>query len=189
MIRSRVTLAMIEAAAIDTERASPSTIVRTGRAGGAWLPSTSAKRGASPSARTASRHRPQGGGGCSRDRFGSHVADADAESADSMMLGERLFACLGVICFESFRPCGIFRDRGSPRPRPQARPAGRARLRRRRTSMRAACASRQVRHEIRSRSESSSAMAQVGHKLKISVNCSPACGGWRRVVASVTLRC
>ena len=51
MIRSRVTLATIEAAAIDSERASPRTTVSTRHArSGARLPSTRASQGRSGSA-------------------------------------------------------------------------------------------------------------------------------------------
>ncbi len=54
MIRSRVTLATTEAAAIEKLRESPLTMVRTGQAiGGAMAPSTSAVSGATASASTA----------------------------------------------------------------------------------------------------------------------------------------
>ena len=54
IIRSRVTLAMIEAAAIDRHLASPSTIALDGRCHfGQALPSTSTQAGSTPSASTA----------------------------------------------------------------------------------------------------------------------------------------
>jgi hypothetical protein len=54
MIRSRVTFAMIEAAAIERHLASPSTIGFDGRCHlGQALPSTSTQAGSSPSASTA----------------------------------------------------------------------------------------------------------------------------------------
>ena len=54
MMRSRVTLAMTEAAAIEKLRASPSTTVCTAQStGGAMLPSTNAISGRTPSTATA----------------------------------------------------------------------------------------------------------------------------------------